>query len=121
MGIRFTIPINPGSHLKIAYVSRDFEVSLPAILRWCRDKTPNQHGAGESYQLGIEFESANINDNMLMFMAIRKFLDHFTSARADPAFRFHRSDDHTMRHGTVVRVYCTKPSLRATQSKTTVP
>ena len=78
MGIRFVTPINPGSQLKIAYVSRDFEITLPATVRWCRDKTPNASSAGESYQLGVEFDNGNINDNMLMFMAIRKFLDPFT-------------------------------------------
>lgn len=78
MGIRFPVPINPGTPLKINYTSRDFEINLPATVHWCRDKSPHDDSLGEGYRIGIEFEAGNINDNMLMFMAIRKFLDPFT-------------------------------------------
>jgi hypothetical protein len=78
MGIRFAVPINPGTQLKIGYMSRDLEINLPATVRWCRDKSQHDASTGEGYQLGVEFETGNINDNMLMFMAIRKFLDPFT-------------------------------------------
>ncbi len=80
MGLRFAIPINPGTALKIGYMSRDMEITLPATVRWCRDKTQQDIPGGdfEGYRLGIEFESNNVNDNMLMFMALRKYLDPFT-------------------------------------------
>jgi len=78
MGLCLTAAIPPGTILQVGYMSRDLEITLPATVRWCRDHAPSEEGAPASYYVGIEFQSKKIDDNMLMFMAIRKFLDPFT-------------------------------------------
>jgi len=77
MGFRFATPINPGTVLRISYMSRDFETTLPATVKWCRDKAQDGNPA-VGYTLALEFDMKNVNENMLMFMALRKFLDPFT-------------------------------------------
>ncbi|MEK7321481.1 MAG: PilZ domain-containing protein [Pseudomonadota bacterium] len=79
MGIHFTQAIASGTPVKILFVSRDFEIVLNARIRWCQNETqePGLSENGDVYRLGIEFDPKHLEDNVLMFMALRKYLDGF--------------------------------------------
>ncbi len=79
MGIWFTEAISSGTPVKILFAARDFEIVLNASVCWCQNETQDC-GLGESgnvYRLGIEFDPKHLEDNVLMFMALRKYLDGF--------------------------------------------
>jgi len=76
MGLRFAEAIGAGTPIKIAFATRDLEIILRATVCWC---TAHGHGtASEFHRLGIEFDAKQRDDSMLMFMALRKYLDPFT-------------------------------------------
>ncbi len=79
MGINFTEAIDKETPVKILFVSRDFEIVLGARVCWCQHTAQDISIAGttEVYRLGIEFDPGRGEDNMLMFMALRKYLDGF--------------------------------------------
>lgn len=79
MGIWFTDEVGGDTPAKILFVSHDFEIVLDARVRWCQHSAQDISVAGttEVYRLGIEFEPSRAEDNMLMFMALRKYLDGF--------------------------------------------
>lgn len=78
IGIWFAEAVSGGTPVKILFVSRDFEIVLSARVCWCQ--SGDQDGAltgGDTHRLGIEFDPKRLEDNVLMFMALRKYLDEF--------------------------------------------
>jgi hypothetical protein len=50
----------------------DFDLALDGIVRWVK---PCQNGDGGEY--GIEFDTNDMDANILFFMSLRKYLDGF--------------------------------------------
>lgn len=80
MGLRHSEAIDPDTPIKVSFTSRDLEVVLNARVRWCQSIPQDIAVTGELdvYRLGIEFDPQRMEDSMLMFMALRKYLDPFT-------------------------------------------
>lgn len=72
-GIRLQLAISVPSDttLILKHVSSDCEIEIQGAVRWC-NKTIN-----EGYDLGVEFDAAGRDANILFFMSLRKFLDDF--------------------------------------------
>ena len=79
IGLRFSEALDVGTPIKISFTSYDLEIVLGAKVCWCRPGTEiiSIAGTTETYRLGIEFDLERVDDNMLMFMALRKYLDAF--------------------------------------------
>lgn len=79
IGLHFTEAIDAGTSIKISFMSRGLEVVLGAKVCWCHASSKDVSIAGttEVYRLGVEFDPQRIDDSMLMFMALRKYLDSF--------------------------------------------
>src|SRR3569833_1723678 len=80
IGLRFAEAIDAGTPIKICFMSRDLEVVLGAKVCWCHACTQDVSIAGTTggYRVGVEFDPQRLDDSMLMFMALRKYLDPFT-------------------------------------------
>lgn len=80
IGLHFTEAIETGTPVKISFMSRDLEIVLGAKVCWCQAGVQDVSivGTTETYRVGIEFDPQRIDDSMLMFMALRKYLDSFT-------------------------------------------
>lgn len=76
MGLSFAEAIGAGTPVKIACAMRDLEIILCATVCWCT--AHDQEAANGFHRLGVEFDAKQRDDSMLMFMALRKYLDPFT-------------------------------------------
>lgn len=61
-----------GQSLELIAQESDFSVSVLGIVRWGASAEP-----GRSFEYGVEFDNSDIDNNILFFMSLRKYLDSF--------------------------------------------
>jgi len=71
MGIETQAYLGPGKCVTITYEEDDREVSVTGTVSWCEDD-PESHG---DYRVGILFGYSYRDNNSLLYMAVRKYLD----------------------------------------------
>lgn len=73
-GIRLglTRQLAVGQALELIAQENDFSVSVLGTVRWCASAPE-----GASFEYGIEFDTGDVDNNILFFMSLRKYLDSF--------------------------------------------
>lgn len=73
-GIRLLIgsTVDDGLELNLSAREADFAISLIGHVRWCRPGT--EQG---KFEAGVEFDNKDVDNNILFFMSLRKYLDGF--------------------------------------------
>lgn len=71
VGIETQIYLDPGKNVTITYEEGDTEVSVTGTVTWCEDDS-DSHG---DYRVGILFDYSYRDNNSLLYMAVRKYLD----------------------------------------------
>ena len=71
MGIFLNQKLGQGVNLKVGYDSPDFSVCIDAEVAW------EERLAKDEFRIGIQFSNQNVNDNVMLFMTMREYLDDF--------------------------------------------
>lgn len=73
-GIRLLLErsLNTGQELTLSAREGEFSISLVGNVRWCRKSTDH-----EGFEAGVEFSNMDMDNNILFFMSLRKYLDGF--------------------------------------------
>ena len=74
MGILLDTDIQAGNVIAVGYESDDFSVALQAEIVW------QEKLSEDVFRVGIKFSTENMNDNVMMFMALREYIDDFDEA-----------------------------------------
>jgi len=61
-----------GQALELIAQEDDFSVSVLGEVRWGATAEP-----GRSFEYGVEFDTSDVDNNILFFMSLRKYLDSF--------------------------------------------
>lgn len=70
VGLELDHIIAQGETIALGYQSDDFNMKIKGTVAWC-------DASDGPTSIGVEFSSDSPQDNMLFFMAMRKFLDQF--------------------------------------------
>lgn len=71
LGIRLSEKIAKGTQLQIGYQSPDFSLRIDAEVAW------QERLAKDDFRIGIQFSTRNVNDNVMLFMTLREYIDDF--------------------------------------------
>ena len=79
-GLRLPNPIAMNTDVTLTYTEQDWHITITGKIAWSEDLSKNGYIApGQPrYQVGIEFNSDNLEDNKLFFLALREYIDPFT-------------------------------------------
>ena len=70
MGVILSQRIAVGTDIELVFDSADFLVKLHAMVAW-------EESCKDGWRLGIQFDTRNMNDNVMFFMTLREYLDQF--------------------------------------------
>jgi hypothetical protein len=79
-GVRLPVPLAKNTPVTLSYTDHDWFITIIGRVVWAEDIsqritiTPGQ----PAYQIGIQFDPHNVEDNKLLFLALREYLDPFT-------------------------------------------
>jgi hypothetical protein len=76
VGLQLDQMIAQGETIELAYTSDDLDLKVKGNVIWC-------DGHDRPVSVGVEFCHDTPQDNMLFFMAMRKFLDEFDGVTMD--------------------------------------
>lgn len=76
VGLELEQIIAKGETIELVFDSGDFKLKVKGTVAWC-------DANNKPVSLGIEFSNESPRDNMLFFMAMRKFLDEFDGITLD--------------------------------------
>jgi len=71
MGLLIPRSVPAGEKIKIGYLSQDFSTMIDAEVVWA------EKISDAVFRLGIEFSNKNMDDNIMLFMTLREYIDHF--------------------------------------------
>jgi len=71
MGICLDHYLGNESYLKVSYLSEDFSVVINAEVIWQEKLDDN------SFRIGVQFSNENVDNNVMLFMAMREYIDDF--------------------------------------------
>ena len=74
MGIYLDNKIPDQTEVIVSYVSEDFQVAISGSIIWSEQLTDN------SFRMGVQFSSDNMDDNVMLFMTLREYIDDFGEA-----------------------------------------
>jgi hypothetical protein len=79
VGLELQEALPAGDQIVLKYNSDDFQLSINGVIKWSErgDSSDGRHA------VGIEFDTANRQNNSLFFLALRKYLDDFDGAYYD--------------------------------------
>ena len=72
-GIQLESPLEVGSNVDLTFAAGNWNISVGGKVIWC-NKNDNELKAGDSYRIGVKFNSRNINNNVIFFMASRSMV-----------------------------------------------
>lgn len=75
MALAYTIP--DGQTITLTAREGDMTIDVQGEVRWSRETA--EIGI---YEFGVEFDDSNVDNNILFFMSLRKFLDTFDDVPA---------------------------------------
>lgn len=79
-GVRLPVPLATNTPVTLTYTDHDWFITIEGRVAWAEDISqrvrimPGQ----PNYQIGIQFDPAHIEDNKLLFLALREYIDPFT-------------------------------------------
>ncbi len=71
MGLLISSPVSVGQDVYLGYQSNDFSVMIEAEVVWSETLSDGV------FRLGLEFSNKNMDGNIMLFMALREFIDDF--------------------------------------------
>ncbi len=74
MGLLFERSIPQGQKIRVSYESEEFGTAIDANVIW------EEKLSDGVYRLGIEFSNKNMDDNIMLFMTLREYIDDFGEA-----------------------------------------
>jgi len=74
MGMLLDADIQAGNMIAVGYEADDFSVVIQAEVVW------QEKLSEDVFRVGIKFSTENMNDNVMMFMALREYIDDFDEA-----------------------------------------
>jgi len=77
-GIRLPVGLPSGLPIKLHFDAEDVNCSVTGRVLWCqRLATHGLRQEADNYNLGVQFDSGNMQSNTLFFMALRRYIDPF--------------------------------------------
>ena len=73
MDIKASEAARPSSSVKLHFRTPDIHLAIKGHIAWCAESLCD----GNAYAMGIEFDPTSIDDNSLLFLALRRYMDHF--------------------------------------------
>lgn len=71
MGVMFSMELTVGDEVALRYESDDLNVEVNAEVIWVEKINNNV------YRTGMQFSNANMDNNVMLFMALREYIDDF--------------------------------------------
>ena len=81
-GVRLHVPLATNTPVTLSYTDHDWFITIVGRVVWAEDISqrlriiPGQ----PAYQIGIQFDPSNMENNKLLFLALREYIDPFTWA-----------------------------------------
>ncbi len=75
MGILLDSYLATKSNITIGYEAEDFNVQIQAEVVW------QEKLSDDVYRMGIHFSNHNVDDNVMLFMTLRNYIDDFGVAQ----------------------------------------
>lgn len=81
-GVRLPVPLATNTRVVLSYTDHDWFITIIGRVVWAEDISqrlriiPGQ----PAYQIGIQFDPCDIENNKLLFLALREYIDPFTWA-----------------------------------------
>ena len=81
-GVRLPVPLAKNTPVTLTSTDHDWFITIDGRVVWAEDLSQriSSFPGQLSYQVGIQFDPANIEDNRLLFLALREYIDPFTWA-----------------------------------------
>ncbi len=79
-GVRLPVPLAKNTPVTLTYTDHDWFITIVGRVIWAEDLSqrirmlPGQ----PYYQIGIQFDPSTRDENQLLFLALREYLDPFT-------------------------------------------
>ena len=79
MDIRATEALQPDANVKLHFQTRDLHLAVNGQVAWCAENVGEAmcEPINHLYAMGIEFDPASLDDNSLLFLALRQYIDAF--------------------------------------------
>lgn len=79
IGLSFPQPVERDTDIRLVFKADGLRLDLKGRIAWCAEnkEPPIDIPALGAYQVGIELCRSNRDNNCLLFMALRKYLDDF--------------------------------------------
>ncbi len=77
MDIQTPAAAQPNSNIKLHFRTRDLHLAVKGQVAWCAARDDDQHSGKRLYTMGIEFDPTTLDDNSLLFLALREYVDAF--------------------------------------------
>lgn len=71
MGMLFPRSVPAGDTIRVSYVSPEFSTSIEAEVVW------EEKLSDGVFRLGLEFSNKKMDDNIMLFMTLREYIDEF--------------------------------------------
>jgi len=71
MGMLLSRSVMAGQAIQVGYTSDDFSTSIDAEVVWAEKLSDG------NFRLGIEFSEKRMDDNIMLFMTLREYIDDF--------------------------------------------
>ncbi len=79
MDIKASEAARPSSAIRLHFRTQDIHLAIKGHVAWCAESIEESASAPAKglYAMGIEFDPTSIDDNSLLFLALRQYVDHF--------------------------------------------
>ncbi len=79
MDIKASQAAKPRSSIKLHFQTADIHLAIDGHITWCAESISDDSSrlSKSLYAMGIEFDPTSIDDNSLLFLALRRYVDRF--------------------------------------------
>ena len=71
VGIEAPIAISKSTEIGLCFEEADYRINVIGTVMWCLP------GTNDTFRLGIKFSPRTAQNNLLLFMAMRRYIDEF--------------------------------------------
>ncbi len=83
MDIKTARPVRPGTPVELHFRTLDLHLKVRGRITWCAERVERRDGERSAlYTMGVEFDPDTLDDNSLLFLALRRFVDPFARREA---------------------------------------
>jgi len=80
MDIKTSEAIKPSANIRLHFKTSDLHLAVNGHVAWCASpeyQRQIQASNTDAYAMGIEFDPETLDDNSLLFLALRQYVDNF--------------------------------------------